>query len=292
MTIAPGSDVLVCSKDRLAATALVEMIGGFAPCEAPLFSVGTSATVPSTKDGAAVTIRAPPADAMLLLGRHSFMPRLTLKQQLLYPKLSASHQCTMGESGLVELLDRVGMGALFDQHEEALAAKGWDTPCEQLSRRLSPAERQRLCLARALYHRPRFLFIDDGLAALAPAEERSFYELCREFCITTITVAPLEPSAIARYCGLHKALLQLDSEGGYLFGSLMPKPNNACAGSSDATSSAADASPHRSLRRSMSTRGSEEDGLALPPVRVVSSSTAAAVGKVVSFDPCAGQYAL
>ncbi|TFJ82571.1 hypothetical protein NSK_005997 [Nannochloropsis salina CCMP1776] len=45
--------------------------------------------------------------------------------------------------------------------------------------RLSRGEAQRLCLARALYHQPRLLFLDEATSAVEESMERRVYELLR-----------------------------------------------------------------------------------------------------------------
>jgi ATP-binding cassette subfamily B protein RaxB len=54
---------------------------------------------------------------------------------------------------------------------------------------LSGGQRQRLLLARALYRRPRVLFLDEGTAHLDTATELMIADALRSMSITRIVVA-------------------------------------------------------------------------------------------------------
>jgi ATP-binding cassette subfamily B protein RaxB len=54
---------------------------------------------------------------------------------------------------------------------------------------LSGGQRQRVLLARALYRRPKILFLDEGTAHLDVALERRINEALRRLDITRISIA-------------------------------------------------------------------------------------------------------
>jgi ATP-binding cassette subfamily B protein RaxB len=54
---------------------------------------------------------------------------------------------------------------------------------------LSGGQKQRVMLARALYRRPKILFLDEGTAHLDIEKERYINESLRRLCITRISIA-------------------------------------------------------------------------------------------------------
>ncbi len=54
---------------------------------------------------------------------------------------------------------------------------------------LSGGQRQRLCLARALYRKPRILFLDEATSNLDAQTEKKILDRIQDLRITTISVA-------------------------------------------------------------------------------------------------------
>ncbi len=75
---------------------------------------------------------------------------------------------------------------------------------------LSGGERQKLSIARLLFHRPKYALLDESTSAVSPEIEESLYARCVEAGVTLVTVSH-RPSA-AKY---HQQRLRLDGEGGY-----------------------------------------------------------------------------
>ena len=75
---------------------------------------------------------------------------------------------------------------------------------------MSGGERQKLSIARLLFHRPKYALLDESTSAVSPEIEESLYTCCIEAGVTLVTVSH-RPSA-ARY---HHHQLRLDGEGGY-----------------------------------------------------------------------------
>ena len=110
-------------------------------------------------------IRLPSGKRMLFLSQKPYLPIGTLRQALLFPGGIAAE-----DKALATTLTDVGLPRLADQLERS---ENW----QQL---LSGGEQQRLALARALLHRPDFLFLDEATSALDEPSEQALYGLVRE----------------------------------------------------------------------------------------------------------------
>lgn len=83
---------------------------------------------------------------------------------------------------LRHILEQARLGYLPDREG------GWDTRKEWKDV-LSGGEKQRMAIARLLYHEPRYAFIDEGTSAVSSDVEGLLYETCKEKGITLITIS-------------------------------------------------------------------------------------------------------
>jgi ATP-binding cassette subfamily D (ALD) long-chain fatty acid import protein len=83
---------------------------------------------------------------------------------------------------LKRVLEEARLGYLPDREG------GWDTRKEWKDV-LSGGEKQRMCIARLLYHEPRYAFIDEGTSAVSSDVEGLLYERCKDKGITLITIS-------------------------------------------------------------------------------------------------------
>jgi vitamin B12/bleomycin/antimicrobial peptide transport system ATP-binding/permease protein len=74
------------------------------------------------------------------------------------------------DAALNEALEAVGLAGLTGRLDEV----------GQWALQLSPGEQQRIAFARALVHRPDWLFLDEATSALDEATEARLYRLMRE----------------------------------------------------------------------------------------------------------------
>lgn len=98
---------------------------------------------------------------MFFIPQRAYLPQGSLKKALLYPgppDLSSNAECRrwLEECGLDRLADSLELEADWTQV-------------------LSPGEQQRLALARALAHRPSWLFLDESSAAMDEKAEAELY---------------------------------------------------------------------------------------------------------------------
>jgi ATP-binding cassette subfamily B protein RaxB len=83
---------------------------------------------------------------------------------------------------------------------------GYNTLVGDMGGALSGGQRQRILLARALYRRPRVLFLDEGTSALDPALEQQVNSAIAQLAITRIIIAhrPQTVAAADRIVLLHQ----------------------------------------------------------------------------------------
>ncbi len=86
------------------------------------------------------------------------------------------------------------------------------TPLAGADSGLSGGQAQRLLLARAIYRRPRVLFLDEATSQLDHATERRIIDNLRTLNVTTISVA--HRSNVVAAAG---RFIDLDNEGGVAF---------------------------------------------------------------------------
>ena len=92
--------------------------------------------------------------------------------------------------GLDYLLTRIGGngGADAGKPGAPVTARGWDQ-VQPWTETLSGGEKQRLAMARLLFHAPRFAVLDECTSAVSADGERELYAAAAEAGITTLSVA-------------------------------------------------------------------------------------------------------
>lgn len=85
--------------------------------------------------------------------------------------------------------------------EQSLSNQEW-------TETLSPGEKQRLSLARVLYHRPRYAIMDESTSSIGLKTEAKFYKKCHEYGITCISVG--HKRSLLKY---HQHVLTIERHG-------------------------------------------------------------------------------
>ena len=119
----------------------------------------------------------------MFLPQRPYLSVGTLRDQVIYP----DGEIEMRDRGrrdieLKRVLEEARLGYLPDREG------GWDTRKEWKDV-LSGGEKQRMAIARLLYHEPRYAFIDEGTSAVSSDVEGLLYECCKEKGITLITIS-------------------------------------------------------------------------------------------------------
>jgi len=122
-------------------------------------------------------------DGIMFLPQRPYLSVGTLRDQVIYPHTERDMReagCTDLE--LLRILEIVHLGYLPDREG------GWDCRKEWKDV-LSGGEKQRMAMARLLYHEPRYAFIDEGTSAVSSDVEGLLYESAKEKGITLITIS-------------------------------------------------------------------------------------------------------
>jgi putative ATP-binding cassette transporter len=108
----------------------------------------------------------PPPAQLLFLPQKPYLPIGTLREVVSYPAPEGG----LDDAILREALATVGLAKLAGRLDES---GHW-------ALQLSPGEQQRIAFARALVHKPKWLFLDEATSAVDEASEVRLYTLLRE----------------------------------------------------------------------------------------------------------------
>lgn len=119
----------------------------------------------------------------MFLPQRPYLSVGTLRDQVIYPDGEIEMRDRgRRDSELKQVLEEAHLGYLPDREG------GWDTRKEWKDV-LSGGEKQRMAIARLLYHEPKYAFIDEGTSAVSSDVEGLLYETCKEKGITLITIS-------------------------------------------------------------------------------------------------------
>ena len=162
-----GEHLLISGSNGVGKSAIARIVAGLWPVYRGLVSRPRSAGM----------------DGIMFLPQRPYLSIGTLRDQVIYPHTEVD----MREAGrrdheLQQVLDEARLGYLFEREG------GWDTRKEWKDV-LSGGEKQRMAIARLLYHEPRYAFIDEGTSAISSDVEGILYETAKEKAITLITIS-------------------------------------------------------------------------------------------------------
>ena len=143
-------------------------------------------------------------DGIMFLPQRPYLSVGTLRDQVIYPHTEIDmHENGTSEAELQKVLDDARLGYLPAREG------GWDSRKEWKDV-LSGGEKQRMGIARLLYHEPHYAFLDEGTSAVSSDVEGLLYEQAKARGITLITISTR--ASLKKYHTYHLAL-GLGTEG-------------------------------------------------------------------------------
>ncbi|GAB1729160.1 hypothetical protein NU195Hw_g6016t1 [Hortaea werneckii] len=195
--VGPGDHLLITGPNGAGKSAVSRIIAGLWP----------------TYRGLTSRPRQIGQDGIMFLPQRPYLSPGTLRDQVIYPHTELDmRESTSGrhttDADLQTILDQAKLHYLPSREG------GWDTR-KVWKDVLSGGEKQRISLARLLYHEPRYAIIDEGTSAVSSDVEGLLYETCKSKGITLITISTR--ASLKRYHGF-LLTLGLGEEGeGYEF---------------------------------------------------------------------------
>ncbi|CAN8077205.1 unnamed protein product [Agarophyton chilense] len=180
-----GSSVIILGPNGSGKSSVLRMLAGLWPLQA-----GT-VTLPARTD-------------IFYLSQRPYMYAGNLRQQLMYPRLPGvviGEQITFDEKAAVASLSSVELGHLVARCGGFDGEIAWDDV-------LSGGERNRLAVARLLYHKPKYAVLDECTAAVSADGEVALYQAMATAGITLLSVA--HRKAVMQF---HELAVVLDGAG-------------------------------------------------------------------------------
>lgn len=166
----------------------------------------------------------PPKGELFYLSQRPYLVSGTLRDQLLYPEPPRSVLATAGPGTRARVAPWMKSAALKQEElEERLSdcldaveldyllarGKGWDQ-VQSWNETLSRGEKQRLAMARLLFHHPRYAVLDECTSAVSADGERRLYMECVKAGITMLSIG--HRPALKQF---HSTIVAFDGCGGF-----------------------------------------------------------------------------
>lgn len=155
--VGPGDHLLITGPNGAGKSAVARIVAGLWP----------------TYRGLTSRPRATGQDGIMFLPQKVYLTSGTLRDQVIYPHTEMDMKDDgRRESELQAILEESKLGYIPEREG------GWDTR-KMWQDVLSGGEKQRMAIARLLYHEPKYAFIDEGTSAVSSDVEGILYETCK-----------------------------------------------------------------------------------------------------------------
>lgn len=145
----------------------------------------------------------PAKDQLFYICQKPYMTLGSFRSQLIFP----DKESRLSDEQLTDILDVVELRYLLGRDHTFDSVNDWQDV-------LSGGEKQRMALARLIYHRPKFAILDECTSAVAIDVEQKIYKYLSEQMDCTLLSVSHRVKQLAKF---HHLILEFDGNGGYDF---------------------------------------------------------------------------
>lgn len=149
----------------------------------------------------------PPANKLFYIPQKPYLALGTFRDQIIYPDTYDDFLRKNGtDESLIEILNIVELNYLYER-ESLDGQQVW-------SEVLSGGEKQRVAIARLIYHKPLFCILDESSSAISiDVEQRIYKYLTSELKCSLLSVT----HRVKQLQSFHNYELRFDGNGGYTY---------------------------------------------------------------------------